>query len=77
MTWQQDDADHIYIIGCSGSKGDFRMKGADNGKGISAWAVGLHSIDKGSDNFNCFAKCYNNQFPPKCGPTIMNLANGA
>ena len=36
MTWQQDDADHIYLIGCSGSKGNFRMKGADNGKGISA-----------------------------------------
>ena len=56
MTWQQevgtplveDDADHLYLNGCSGSKGNFRMKGADkgmgkgtgvgtdNGKGISA-----------------------------------------
>ncbi len=44
MTWQQDDADHIYINDCSGSPGNFRMKGADkvtsagtdNGKGISA-----------------------------------------
>ena len=53
MTWQQwvgiplveDDADHLYLKGCSGRKGNFRTqgtdkckgkgKGTDKGKGIS------------------------------------------
>ena len=74
MNWQQevgtplveDDADHLYLKGCSGLKGNFHTKGADtgtgkgtgSGKGISARAVGL----KGCTNrmvrvqtiFDCF-----------------------
>ena len=73
----EDDADHLYLKGCSGSKGNFRAKGADkgmgkgkgtdNGKGISTCAVGLRGCTNRMIRIQTistgFAKCYNNQFP--------------